>query len=62
MSLVLALLQAHGAHGADERMNLAYFWSSILIVLLPLAAFTTIAVLLVRGYLRRTERDGGGEP
>jgi hypothetical protein len=56
----LFLLQ-HGAHG-DEAMNLAYFWASILTVLLPIGAFVALAVLTVRGYFRRTEPDGGGAP
>lgn len=40
-------------HGGDGRMDLAYFWSSILIVLLPVGTFVVIAVLLVRAYRRR---------
>lgn len=49
-------------HGTDGRMDLAYFWSAILIVLLPVAVFVTMAVLLVRGYRRRRVADGGGDP
>ena len=49
-------------HGTDGRMELAYFWSAILIVLTPVAVFVTIAVLLIRGYRRRRVADGGGEP
>ncbi len=49
-------------HGGDGRMDLAYFWSAILIVLLPLATFVTLAVLTTRAYFRRKTPDGGGEP
>ncbi len=51
------LLLLHG-----DRMELAYFWSSIVIVALPIGVFVTIAVLAVRGYFRRRAPDGGGEP
>lgn len=50
------LLALHG-----DRMELAYFWSSIVIVALPVGVFVTIAVLAVRGYFRRRAPDGGGE-
>ncbi len=50
------LLVLHG-----DRMELAYFWSSIVIVALPVGVFITIAVLAVRGYFRRRAPDGGGE-
>ena len=43
-------------HGGDSRMDLAYFWSAILIVLLPVTVFITMAVLLVKAY-RRRERN-----
>lgn len=39
-------------HGGDSRMDLAYFWSAILIVLLPVGTFVTIAYWLVRMYRR----------
>lgn len=39
-------------HGDD--MDLIYFWSAILIVLLPIAIFVTIGYLLWKGY--RKER------
>ena len=56
MTLALLVLQ----HGPD--MDVVYFWSSVLIVLLPLGVFTTITVLVVRGYFHRAAADGGGEP
>ena len=54
MSLALLVL----LHGGDDRMDLIYFWSAILIVLLPIAVFATIGYLLVKGY-RRERRAGG---
>ena len=59
MSAFLLLLQH--AHG-DEATELAYFWASILTILLPIGAFVALAVLTVRGYFRRTQPDGGGPP
>jgi len=47
---------------SDDRMSLIYFWAAVLIAILPVTVFTTITVLLVRGYYRRREADGGGEP
>lgn len=57
-SFLLLLQHAHG----DQGMELAYFWASILTVLLPIGAFVALAVLSVRAYFRRTEPDGGGDP
>ena len=59
-SVMPALLVA--LHDGGDRLDWAYFWSSILIVGLPIIVFVTIAVLSVRGYLRRRAADGGGEP
>jgi hypothetical protein len=56
--MMLALLVPQ--HGPD--MDVVYFWSSVLIALLPLGVFTTITVLVVRGYFHRAAADGGGEP
>lgn len=39
-------------HGGDSRMDLAYFWSAILMVLLPVGAFITMAWWLFRMYRR----------
>ena len=52
MSLALLVL----LHGGDDRMDLVYFWSAILIVLLPIAIFVTIAYLLFKGYRKRERR------
>ena len=39
-------------HGGDERMELLYFIASILIIVLPVTVFITIAWLLTRQYFR----------
>lgn len=39
-----------------DRVDLIYFWSSILIVLLPLIVFSTLAYLLVRAYRQRAKQ------
>ena len=52
-----ALLLLHG-----DDMDVVYFWSALLIALVPVAVFATIAVLAVRGYFHRQTADGGGEP
>ncbi|MEX2157091.1 MAG: hypothetical protein WD773_09650 [Gemmatimonadales bacterium] len=45
-------------HGGDDRMDLIYFWSAILIVALPLTIFTVLAYRLVKAY-RSRERGAG---
>jgi hypothetical protein len=45
-----------------DDMDVVYFWSAVLIAVVPVAVFATIAVLVVRGYYRRRIADGGGEP
>ncbi len=47
-------------HGGD--MDIVYFWSAVLLAVGPLAVFTIISVLAIRGYYRRQVADGGGEP
>lgn len=47
MTLALAVL----LHG--EEMDLIYFWSSILIVALPLTVFGVLTYLVVKGYRKR---------
>lgn len=49
-------------HGADDKLDVIYFWSALLIVALPITVFASLAFLAVRGYFRRRESDGGGEP
>jgi hypothetical protein len=56
--MTLAALLLHG----DGRMDLAYFWSSLVTVLLPAGTFVVLAVLVTRGYFRRKTADGGGPP
>jgi len=46
MSLALLIL----VHGGNDRMDLIYFWSAILIVLLPIAIFVTIGYKLWKAY------------
>ena len=41
----------------NHHIDLIYFWSAILIVLLPIAIFVTIGYLLWKGY--RKERRAG---
>lgn len=48
-------------HG--ENVDLIYFWSSILIVALPLTVFGVLTYLVVKGYRKRergTRNAGGG--
>lgn len=45
----------------DEGVDLIYFWSSILIVALPLTVFGVITYLVVRGYRRREHGAGSTE-
>ena len=48
--MILAALSL--LHGGDERMEWLYFWASILIIVLPISIFTTMAWLLARQYFR----------
>lgn len=45
-----------------DEMDVVYFWSAVLIAAVPVAVFTIIGVLAVRGYFGRRIADGGGEP
>jgi heme/copper-type cytochrome/quinol oxidase subunit 2 len=54
---LLATLLLHG----DDRMDLIYFWSSILIVTLPLVVFGVLTYLLVKQYRRREQAAGSRE-
>jgi hypothetical protein len=45
-----------------DDMDVVYFWSALLIAFVPLAVFTVLGVLVIRGYYRRRVADGGGEP
>ena len=44
-------------HGGDDRMDLIYFWSAILIVLLPISIFVTIGYKLWKGYLKERKQN-----
>ena len=53
MNLALLIL----LHGRDDRMDLIYFWTAILIVLLPIAIFVTIGYLLWKGYRKERKQN-----
>ena len=57
-------LQAVMPHG--DGMDIIYFWSSIVIVLLPLGVFSWLTWLVVRAYRReqgsRSSESGVGVP
>ena len=55
MLAALAFLHAN-------NMDVVYFWSALLIAIVPLAVFTVLGVLVIRGYYQRRIADGGGEP
>ena len=46
--ILAALSLVHG----DERMDVLYFWASIIIIVLPVSTFITIAWLIARQYFR----------
>ena len=48
--MILAALSL--VHGNDERMDLLYFLASLLIIVLPVTVFITMAWLLTRQYFR----------
>lgn len=48
--MILAALSL--LHGSDERMEWLYLWASIIIIVLPVSTFITIAWLLARQYFR----------
>jgi hypothetical protein len=58
--MILSLLATLMLHGGDDRMDLIYFWSSILIVALPLTIFITLTYLLTKGYFRNLREKGEG--
>lgn len=53
MNLALLVL----LHGGDDRMDLIYFWSAILIVLLPITIFVTIGYKLWQGYRKERKQS-----
>ena len=53
MNLALLIL----LHGGDDRMDLIYFWSAILIVLLPISIFVTIGYKLWQGYRKERKQN-----
>jgi hypothetical protein len=57
MSAVARLLQ-----NDMPELDRVYFWSSLVIVIVPVGVFSWISWLLWRAYRRRREPDGGGDP
>jgi hypothetical protein len=55
MTPILAAL----LHGDD--LDLIYFWSSLLIVALPLTVFSVLTYLVVKGYRKREQGAGSRE-
>jgi heme/copper-type cytochrome/quinol oxidase subunit 2 len=55
MTPILAAL----LHGDD--LDLIYFWSSLLIVALPLTVFGVLTYLVVKGYRKREQGAGSTE-
>ena len=53
--MTLPVLATLLLHGGDDRMDLIYFWSSILIVTLPLIVFGALAYFLVKLYRKRDQ-------
>ena len=49
-------------HGGDDRMDLIYFWSSILMVTLPLMIFGVLTYYLIRAYRKREQGAGSSNP
>jgi len=58
--MTASLLATLMLHGGDDRLDLIYFWSSILIVALPLTIFTTLTYLITKGYFRKLREKGEG--
>ena len=56
MILVLAAL----LH--DDGMDIIYFWSAIVMVLLPIGAFTWLTWLLIKKYHQEMREKGGRSP
>jgi hypothetical protein len=54
MTLLLAVL----LH--DDGMDIIYFWSSILMVLLPIGAFSWLTWLLIKKYHQEMREKGEG--
>ena len=44
-------------HSGDDRMDLIYFWSAILIVVLPITIFVTIGYKLWKGYRKERKQS-----
>lgn len=51
--ITAALVAMTLLHGGEDRMDLIYFWSSIVMVFLPLTIFITLTWLVVKAYRKR---------
>lgn len=60
--MIVPILATLLLHGGDDRMDLIYFWSSILIVTLPLTVFGVLTYYLVKGYRKREQGAGSSNP
>jgi heme exporter protein D len=44
----------------NSNIDLIYFWSSLVLVALPLVAFSVLTFLVTKAYLRKMREKGDG--
>jgi hypothetical protein len=44
----------------NQHIDLIYFWSSLVLVALPITIFSVLTYLLVKGYKNREKGEGRG--
>jgi hypothetical protein len=44
----------------NPRIDLIYFWSSLVLVALPLTVFSVLTYLATKGYFRKIREKGDG--
>jgi hypothetical protein len=44
----------------NPHIDLIYFWSSLVLVALPITIFTGLTYLIVKGYMNREKGEGRG--
>jgi hypothetical protein len=44
----------------NRHIDLIYFWSSLVMVAVPLAVFSVLTYLVTKGYFRRMREKGDG--
>jgi hypothetical protein len=44
----------------NPHIDLIYFWSSLVLVAVPLAVFSVLTYLVTKGYFRRMREKGDG--